>query len=72
MSEAEEIAKAIQESAKPGEKGLETAGKVGGFIAKVFKEPITDVSGLITDKLRFVRWKRIVKMSDEVNQILKD
>ncbi len=54
MSEAEEIAKAIQESAKLGEKGLETAEKVGGFVATVFKEPITDVSGLITDKLRFV------------------
>ena len=72
MNEAEEIAKAIQESAKLGEKGLETAEKVGGFIAKVFKEPIAEVSGLITDKLRFVRWKRMVTMSDEVNQILTE
>ena len=72
MNEAEEIAKAIQESAKLGEKGLAIAEKAGGFIAKVFKEPIAEVSGLITDKLRFVRWKRMVKMSEEVNQILTD
>ncbi len=70
MSESEEIAKAIQQSAKLGEKGLDVAEKAGGFIAKVFKEPISEVSGLITDKLRFVRWRRLVKMSDEVNQIL--
>jgi len=72
MSETEELAKAIQETAKLGEKGLETAEKAGGFVAKVFKEPIAEVSGLITDKLRFVRWKRMVQMSDEVNQILED
>lgn len=72
MSDTEEIAKAIQKTAKLGEKGLETAEKVGGFVSKVFKDPITEVSGLITDKLRFVRWKRMVEMSDEVNQILEE
>jgi hypothetical protein len=36
MSESEEIAKAIQESAKLGEKGLEIADKAGSFFAKVF------------------------------------
>ena len=71
MSETEEIAKAIQEAAKLGEKGLNTAEKLGGFISKVFKEPIYEVSGLISDKLRFVRWKRMVQMSDEVNKILE-
>lgn len=72
MNEAAEIAKAIQETAKLGEKGLETAEKAGSFIAKVFKDPIAEVSGLVTDKLRFVRWKRMVQMSDEVNQILEE
>lgn len=70
MSEAEEIAKAIQESAKLGEKGLEVADKAGSFLAKVFKEPADEISGMITDKLRFIRWKRMVQMSDEVNKIL--
>jgi hypothetical protein len=70
MSEAEEIAKAIQESAKLGTKGLEVAEKAGGFFAKVFREPAEEVSGMITDKLRFVRWKRLVNMADEVDAIL--
>jgi hypothetical protein len=71
MGEAEEIAKAIQESAKLGTKGLGTAEKAGEFIAKIFKEPIAEVSGLITDKLRLVQWKRMVEMSDEVTKILE-
>lgn len=70
MSEAEEIAKAIQESAKLGEKGLEIADKAGSFFAKVFKVPMDEISGMITDKLRFIRWKRMAQMSDEVNKIL--
>ncbi len=72
MSEAEELAKAIQESAKLGGKGIESAEKLGGFLSKVFKEPTAEISGIITDKLRFVRWKRLVAMSDEVNKILED
>jgi hypothetical protein len=72
MSETEEIAKAVQNVASFGEKSLETSQKVGGFFAKVFKEPIEEVTGMITDKLRFVRWRRLVQMSDEVNHILEE
>lgn len=72
MNEAEEIAKAIQESAKLGKKGLEIADKAGSSFAKVFKEPINEISGIITDKLRFIRWRRTVQMADEVNKILDE
>lgn len=72
MSDVEEIAKAVQSVAKFGDKALETSQKVGGFFARVFKEPIQEVSGMVTDKLRFVRWQRLVAMSDEVNKILQD
>lgn len=72
MSEAEEIAKAIQEAAKLGEKGLNIADKAGIFFAKVFKEPVDEIAGMITDKLRFIRWKRMVQMSEEVNKILEE
>ena len=68
--ETEEIAKAVQAVAKLGEKSLETSEKIGGFFGQVFKEPATEVAGMITDKLRFVRWKRLVEMTDEVNHIL--
>jgi len=72
MSEAEEIAKAVQKTASFGEKSLEFSQKVGGFFAKVFKEPIEEVTGMVTDKLRFVRWRKLVQMSDDVNKILED
>lgn len=71
MSEAEEIAKAVQSVAKFGDNALETSAKLGGFFARVFKEPIEEVSGMVTDKLRFIRWQRMLSMSDDVNQILK-
>jgi hypothetical protein len=71
MSETEELAKAIQESAKLGEKSLDIAEKAGSFFAKVFKDPINEISGMITDKLRFIRWKRMAQMSDDVNSILR-
>jgi hypothetical protein len=72
MSDAEEIAKAVQSVAKFGDKALETSQKIGGFFARVFQEPIEEISGMVTDKLRFVRWQRLVTMSDEVNKILED
>ena len=72
MSDAEEIAKAVQSVAKFGDRALETSQQVGGFFARVFQEPIQEVSGMITDRLRFVRWRRLVAMSDEVTRLLAD
>ena len=72
MGETEEIAKAIQETAKLGTKGLETAEKAAGFFARVFKAPAEEILGMLTDKLRFVRWKRLVQMSEKVDEILKE
>jgi hypothetical protein len=70
MSEAEEYAKAVRSAANLGTKALDVSEKIGGFFAQVFKEPVQEVSGMITDKLRFIRWRRLVKIADEVNQIL--
>lgn len=66
----DEVTKAIQDSAQFGGKGLEVAEKVGGFITTVLKDSLGELGGIITDKLRFVRWKRLLEMGDEVNEIL--
>jgi len=71
MNEAEEFAKAIQETARFGQLSVETAQKAGGFFARVLKVPIEEGAGIIADKLRFVRWKRLIHMADEVNAILE-
>lgn len=72
MSEVEEIAKAVQKASELGTKTLETSEKVGGFFAQVFKEPITEVAGMLTDRLKFARWRRLVEMQEQVNKILDD
>lgn len=71
MSETEEVSKAIQEVSKLGSTGLETAQKAGSFLAKLFQSPLGELSGIVHDKLRFIRWKRMVEMSDEIGEILQ-
>jgi hypothetical protein len=70
MSDIEEIAKAVQKASDLGIKAFETSEKVGGFFAQVFKEPITEVAGILTDRLKFSRWNRLVEMQGQINEIL--
>ncbi len=72
MSEIEEIAKAVQSVADLGEQSVVASQQLGGFFTRVFKEPISEISGMVHDKLRFVRWKRLLEISDEVNKILEE
>ncbi|MCE5270808.1 DUF4393 domain-containing protein [bacterium] len=72
MPETEEIAKAVQEAAKLGNVSIDTVQKIGGFIAKVFKEPFAELSGIVTDRLKFIRWQRLLKMVDDVNRKLTE
>ena len=72
MSDIEEIAKAVQKTSDFGVKALGTTEKAVGFLAQVFKEPITEVSGMLTDRLKFARWKRLVEMRSQVNEILSN
>jgi hypothetical protein len=70
MSEIEEIAKAGQKAAELGTQSLKTAERVGGFMARVFKEPIEECAGLLTDKLKLIRLRNWDKTADEVEAIL--
>jgi len=71
VSETEEVAKAVKEAAKLGKVSFETAQKIGSFFERVFKEPFAELSGIITDRLKFIRWQRLSKMADDVNHILQ-
>ncbi|RBW66659.1 hypothetical protein DS893_03115 [Vibrionales bacterium C3R12] len=66
-----ETAKATQEVAKATTKGLEVGEKVGGFLAKVLGEPIETATGILGDKLKFMRWERQVRLVDRVQDINK-
>ena len=72
MSEIEEASKAVAETAKFGTKSVEVTNKILGFISKIINEPLEQTSGIIGDKLKFIRWKRQVRMVDEVNKNLCD
>ena len=65
-----EIAIAAAESAKFGTKAVEEASKLISFLGLVFKEPIELASGVMGDRLKFVRWKRQIRLADEVQKII--
>lgn len=71
MSDTEEIAKAVAETSKFGTKSLETTEKILGFLAKVFDESIEHAVGIVSDRLKFLRWQRQVRMVDKIEQELR-
>lgn len=64
-----EAAKATQEVAKAAKKGLEVSEKLGGFFSNVFGLPIEQISGILSDRLKFMRWERLNRLIDRVNEI---
>lgn len=72
MSEMEESAKAITETAKLGQVSVEAGVKVGSFLAKILGEPLQDAVGIFGDKLKFMRMKRLIRIIDEVNKMIDE
>jgi len=70
-SNIKEISKAVAEASKFGTKSVETTEKILGFLAKVFEDTIEQVSGIVSDKLKFLRWQRQIRIVDQVEKILK-
>lgn len=44
--------------------------RLGGFLAKVTREPVEAVTGILTDRLRFMRWERQVRLVDRSREIM--
>lgn len=72
MSEIEESAKAVTETVKLGTTVVEATEKMGSFLSRVLNEPITEAVGIFEDKLKFMRWKRKLRIIDEVNRLLDE
>lgn len=68
----EEEAKAVQEVAKATGKAIEAAREAGGVFARYLDGPLEQASGIVTDELKFRRWKRIVRMGERSEQFLKE
>ena len=69
-NEVTEIAKATQEIAKTDRTGIEAAQGFGSFVARVLGEPIEAAVGLVSDRLRFVRFERQVRLADRYAEVM--
>jgi hypothetical protein len=61
----EEEAKAVQEVAK-------TLGKIVDGLAHFFGDPLNEVSGILTDKLRFHRTVNLLRLQERFEEILRE
>ncbi len=69
-NEVAEIAKATQEVAKATRTGIEAAQGFGSFVARVLGEPIETAVGLVSDKLKFVRFERQMRLANRYSEVM--
>lgn len=67
-----ETAGAIKAIAKTTEKAIETANRLGGFIAKVVAGPLEQGMGIWEDRLKYMRWERQVRFVQRAQQIMQE
>ena len=70
--EISESAKAIQEVAKVTRTSIEATQRLGSFVARVTNESIEAVTGILADKLRFMRWERQLRLRDRCLEIMRE
>lgn len=67
-----ESAKAIQEVAKASKEAIGATQKLGTYIAGLVKEPMDSIIGILSDRLKFVRWQRQVRLEDKIKEIISE
>lgn len=58
----QEIGKAGQEIGKATGKSVDAARAAGGFFGRYLAAPLEEASGILTDRLRYARWERQVRL----------
>lgn len=71
-SEVNEVAKATQELAKTTAVAIDATSKLGAFVARVIGEPVDVTVGILSDKLKFMRWERQMRLHDRWKAILHE
>src|SRR5437867_6685930 len=69
---AKEGAIAVQEVAKATRAGIEATEKLGGFVSRIIGEPIDNVVGILTDKLRHMRWERQQRLTQRAQELIAE
>ncbi|OFA00174.1 Abi-alpha family protein [Duganella sp. HH101] len=67
-----EVAKATSELAKVGSKIVDATTGAGAAFAKFFGGPINEVSGMITDRLQYVRWERQIRLYERAMDFMNE
>lgn len=67
-----EIAKATQEVAKAAQAGIYATESLGKFTAALVKEPLEAIIGILTDRLKYVRWERQVRLLERMEQRVRE
>ena len=67
-----ESARAVQEIAKTSGKAIDSVNELGRFIAPFIAGPLEQATGLVEDKLRYMRWERQQRFMERVCQKLKE
>ena len=71
MSDIAEIAKAGQEVAKTTSKAIDAGSDMGGFISRYISGPLEQVTGMVEDHLRYVRWERRQRLITRAEEFRK-
>jgi hypothetical protein len=71
MSEISESAKAVQEIAKTANTGIAISRDFGKFVARLIGEPLEIASNMLSDKLRFVRAERLIRLDSCFEEMIR-
>lgn len=76
MQESEEslteASKATQEIAKTTGRAIESAEKLGRFIARFVSGSLEQATGIVEDKLKYMRWERQVRLMLRAEDLLSE
>jgi hypothetical protein len=61
-----------REITKTAPEGVRATKKLGAFIARLVQEPADDIVEILTDRLRFARWRRQERLLVEMEKSLQD
>ena len=67
----EETAKASQEIAKTTGKAIDAGEKLGQFVARFISGPMEQASGIVEDKLKYLRWERQLRLMKRAEEFMK-
>jgi abortive infection alpha-like protein len=67
----EETAKAGQEIAKTTVKAIDPGEKLGLFVARFIAGPLEQASGIIEDKLKYLRWERQARLMKRAEDFMQ-